>query len=170
MMLPNVICVLTSCNIRLENKYHQYDTISLSPIQPNVPRIWRNLIDYKCTITVRGRFLSFSPKMFKQIDHPIYGISQLKVLYRIVSKKLAQYTALVCIEVTAHIPVAVCLSVYTQTQEVNMLPVHYLCFMYHNCTSDFRYQRHIHIFGFHLVIHTFCIYQHIIKMGKFCLI
>ena len=32
--------------------------------------------------------------MFKQIVHPIYRISQLNVLYRMVSKKLAQYTAL----------------------------------------------------------------------------
>ena len=39
-------------------------------------------------------FLSFSPKMFKQIVHPIYLTLQLNVLYRIVSKKFAQYTAL----------------------------------------------------------------------------
>ena len=37
----------------------------------------------------------FSLKMFKQIVHPIYQISQLNVLYRIVSNKLAKYTALV---------------------------------------------------------------------------
>ena len=33
--------------------------------------------------------------MFKQIVHPIYRISQLNVLYSILSKKHAQYTALV---------------------------------------------------------------------------
>ena len=58
------------------------DIIILSPNQPNVPRIWRNL-DYKCTMTLLRRFWSFSQKIIKQIVHPIYRISQLNVLYRI---------------------------------------------------------------------------------------
>ena len=73
------------------------EIIILSPNQPNAPRIWRNL-DNKCTMTLLRRFWSFSQKIIKQIVHPIYRISQLNVLYRIVSKKLAQYTALIYIQ------------------------------------------------------------------------
>ena len=52
-------------------------------------------IDNKCFMNVLGRFWSFSPKMSKQIVHPIYRVSQLHLLYLIILKKIAQYTALV---------------------------------------------------------------------------
>ena len=46
-MLPNVICVLTSCNIRLKTNitvHHQCHN-NFSPSQPNAPCIWRNLLN-----------------------------------------------------------------------------------------------------------------------------
>ena len=95
-MLQNVICVLTSCNIRLKTYitvHHQCHNKFVTK-SAKCPRHMTKSIEYKCAMTVLRLFLSFSPKMFKQIVHPIYLISHLNVLYRIVSKKLAQYTAL----------------------------------------------------------------------------
>ena len=91
-MLPNVICVLTSCNIRLKTNitvHHQCHNKFVTK-STKCPTHMTKSIEYKCAMTVLGRFWSFSTK----IVHPIYRISQLNVLYRIVSKKLAQYTAL----------------------------------------------------------------------------
>ena len=80
-MLPNVICVLTSwkTNITVHHQWH----IKFVTKSAKCPTHMTKSIDYKCAMTVLGHFWSFSPKMFKQIVHPIYRISQLKVLYRI---------------------------------------------------------------------------------------
>ena len=91
------------CNLCFNELQHQVGKqISLSVTndiifcQPNVPCIWRNLLILTSVPWMFSDvFWSFSPKMSKQIVHPIYRVSQLNLLYRIILKKIAQYTALV---------------------------------------------------------------------------
>ena len=60
-MLPNVICVLTSCNIRLKTNitvHHQCNNKFVTK-SAKCPTHMTKFIDYKCGMTVLGRFLIF---------------------------------------------------------------------------------------------------------------